>query len=190
MRDHGARAGWLFPLTPSHHRDVEHSQIATASRTNAGKVPESMDRLAPEDRITISEDEHLTEPLVSPTANDALSWAKHVHEDDRTSKELATSNRNEERKPAPSASGAAALPSVVGPGTPEAGPQHKTNAPQASPLKSAKEPSRRSTKEMQKPANRRARPERDDYPAREKQPTRSIISQLPIVGPVFGLLVP
>ena len=190
----GLVLGWLFPLNPSRHNEVEHSQVANASRANNENARESMDRKASDDQIIIGEDEHLTEPLVSPTTvpNDASSSdgptlsAKHVHEDDGTSK--ATSNRNEERKRAPLASGAAALPSVAGPGTPVA--QNKTNTPQANPRKSAKEPTRRSTKKMQKPANHRARPERDDYPSQEKQPKRSIISQLPIVGPVFGMLVP
>lgn len=193
----GLVLGWLFPLYPSRLNDVEHSQVATASPATAGEVREPMERRVPEDRITISEDGHLTEPPVSPTAvpKDASSLdgpalsAKHVHADDRTSKELATSNRNEERKPVPSASGVAALPTVIGPGTPEAR-QHKTDTPQANPLKNAKEPTRRSTKEMQKPAHHRPRPEPDDNPTQEKQPTRSIISQVPIVGPLFGLLIP
>jgi hypothetical protein len=178
----GLVLGWLFPLNPSLHNEVEHSQVATASPVTAGGVSEPMERLAPEDRIIIGEDEHLTVPLVSPTAvpHDVSSSdgptvsATHVPEGDR----------------APSASGVAALPTVAGPGTPEAARQHKIDAPQANSLKNAKEPKRRSTKEMQKAAHHRPRPKRDDNPTQEKQPTRSIISQVPIVGPVFGFLVP
>jgi hypothetical protein len=195
----GLVLGWLFPLSPSHHRNVEHPHTAIASRTDTGKGRESMDRLAPEDR---REDQHVTEPPSLPTparkdsANSdgpALS-AKHVHENARTSKKPTNSTSNEGHKPEPSASEEVALSSVVGRETPEAGPHNKTSTQRA---KSAKETARHSTKEAQKPSNHRARQGRDEHsarekdrPAREKPPTRSIVSQLPIVGPVFGLLIP
>lgn len=195
----GLVLGWLFPLAPLQHRNVGHPHAAIASRTDTGNVRAPMDRLAPEDR---REDEHVTEPPSLPTparkesANSdgpALS-AEHVHENVRASNELANSTRNERHKPEPSASETVALPSVAGPEAPDAKPKNKTNAQQA---KSIKEHARRSTKEAQKPPNHRTRQGRDEHntrekdrPAREKQPTRSIVSQLPIVGPVFGLLIP
>ena len=162
----GLALGWLFPLTSTDRRGEEPSQVAR--------------------------------PPFSPTAmpNDAVSSEgptiseKHVHEDDWTSKGSAGSNRVEKRKLASSASETAALPSEVGSETSRAGPQNKTTVPQASPPKTARKTNRRSTKEAQKPVNHLARPGRDDYPAREKQPTRNIVTQLPIFGPIFGLLVP
>ena len=71
----GLVLGWLFPLNPSRHNEVEHSQVANASRANNENARESMDRKASDDQIIIGEDEHLTEPLVSPTTvpNDASS---------------------------------------------------------------------------------------------------------------------
>ena len=160
----GLALGWLFPLTPTHHRDGAPTLVATASPTSAGRVREPME-LAPEGRITISEDD----------------WA---------SKESASSIKIEESNPTPSDSETAALASEADLETSTARPQNKTSVPKANPPKSAKKPGRLSAKEAQRPANLRARLERDDNPAREKQPTRSIISQLPIFGPVFGLLVP
>jgi hypothetical protein len=195
----GLVLGWLFPLTASHHSDVQSPHAAIASRTEIGQVRDSMDRLAPVDR---REDEHVTvpPPLPTPAQEDlansdgpALS-TKHVHENVETSNELAHTTSNEGRKPEPSASQEVALPSVARPGAPDAKPQNKSNAQQT---KSTKEHTRRSTKEAQKPPTRRFRQERDEHnarekdrPEREKQPTRSIVSQLPIVGPVFGLLIP
>jgi hypothetical protein len=195
----GLVLGWLFPLAPSHHRNVEQPHAAIASPTDTDKVRASMDRLAPEGR---REDEHVTEPPSVPAparkdsanSDDPALSAKHVRENVQASNELANSTGNEGHKPEPSASEEVALPSVAGPEAPDAKPQNKTNAQQA---KSTKEHARRSTKEAQKPPNHRTRQGRDEHnarekdrPAREKQPTRSIVSQLPIVGPVFGLLIP
>ena len=190
----GLVLGWLFPLSPSHHRKVAHPHAGIASRTDAGKVRESMDRLAPEDR---REDEHVTLPPSLPTparkdpanSDSPVLSANDAHENVRTSNEPATTNRSEERKPSLSAAEAVTLPVVVDREVPDTKPQNKTNAQHA---KSVGETARRSTKIAQKPASHRTRQEQghDDDPAQEKQTTRSIVSQLPIVGPVFGLLVP
>ena len=189
----GLVLGWLFPLSPSHHRNVGHPHATIASPTDTGNVRAPMDRLAPDDR---REDEHVTEPPSLPAParkesensdDDPALSAKHVHENVRTSNELANSTHNEGHKSEPSASETVPLPSVAGSEAPGAKPQNKTNAQQA---KSTKEHARRSTKEAQKPPSPRARQGRDEHSAREKQPTRSIVSQLPIVGPVFGLLIP
>lgn len=188
----GVVLGWLFPLFPSDRRDVEHPRAAIASRTDTGNVRESMARLGPEDR---REDEHVTEPPSLPTparkdlANSESPALSANDENVRTSNELATTNRSEERKPSLSAAEAVILPVVADPEVSDAKPQNKTNAQHA---KSVRETARRSTKIAQKPASHRTRQEqgRDDLPAREKQTTGSIVSQLPIVGPVFGLLIP
>jgi hypothetical protein len=166
----GLALGWLFPLTPS-HRAGEQSPVTAASQVSAGKVREPIEQLAPQD----SDDEDRPAPQFSPTAV--------------PSEELTSTDRIEERKPRPSASERMALPSVAGPAAPAA-EQNKTTAPQSASPKSAKSPNPRSTKEAQKATSHRARPGPDSYAGREKQPTPSIISQLPIVGPVFGLLVP
>jgi hypothetical protein len=193
----GLVLGWMFPL--SHHRNVEHSHAAIPSRSDTGQVPDPVDRLVPED---LREDEHVTVPPPLPTPeredlanSDGPSWsAKHVNENVATSREQADSTSNEGRNREPSAPQEVTPPSVVDPQALDAKPQIKTNAQQA---KNTKEHARRSTKEAQKPPARRSRQERDDHSAgekdravREKQPTRSIVSQLPIVGPVFGLLIP
>ena len=185
----GLVLGWLFPLSPW---QVAHPNAAIASRTDTGKVRGSVDRLAPEDQ---REDEHVTEPpsLPTPAPKDpanldgpALS-ANDGHENVRTS-EPATTNRNEERKPSLSAAEAVTQPFVADPEAPDAKSQNKIDAQHA---KSVRETARRSSKIARKSASHRSRQEqgRDDPPAREKQPTGSIVSQLPIVGPVFGLLI-
>ena len=186
----GLVLGWLFPLSPPHDRAVAHPHAAIASRTDTGKVRESMDRLAPEDR---REDEHVTEPPPLPTparkdpANSDSPALSANDENVRTSNEPVAITRNEEHRPTPLASEEAALSSVAHPEIPDAKPQNKTNAQQP---KSAKENVRGPTKEAQKSAGHRTRQQRDAHPAREKRPTPSIVSQLPIVGPVFGLLIP
>jgi hypothetical protein len=188
----GLVLGWLFPLSPSHDREVAHTHTGIASLTDTGKVRESMDRLTPEER---REDEHVTEPPPLPTparkdpANSDSPALSANDENVRTSNEPATTNRSAERKPSRSPAEAVTLPLVADPEAPDAKPQNKTNAQHA---KSVRETARRSTKIAQKPASHRTRQEqgRDDPPAREKQTTGSIVSQLPIVGPVFGLLIP
>jgi hypothetical protein len=188
----GLVLGWLFPLSPSHDREVAHTHTGIASLTDTGKVRESMDRLTPEDR---REDEHVTEPPPLPTparkdpANSDSPALSANDENVRTSNEPVAITRNEEHRPTPLASEEAALSSVAHPDIPDAKPQNKTNAQHA---KSVRETARRSTKIAQKPASHRTRQEqgRDDPPAREKQTTGSIVSQFPIVGPVFGLLIP
>lgn len=215
----GVVLGWLFPLSPSHYRDVEHPQAAMSSRADTGKVRESTDRLTPEDR---REDEHVAAPppLLMPALPDAeqassaeqvlksdgpASSPEHVTEDVRTSNERETTvapsqpaatDRDEQRKPTLSAAEVVTLPLMAGPQAPGARPRNHT---EVRPAKSTREHVRGPAKTAQRPASDRTRQQRDDddpperekdRPAREKQPTRSIVSQLPIVGPVFELLIP
>ena len=209
----GLVLGWLFPLTPSHHhRGVEHPHATMAPRPDIGTVRESEERPAPEGR---REDEHVTQPPSSPPAvlqgsetasspeqvqksDGRASSAEHVTETFRTSNDdenVRTSSQPAGRTPAPPVADAVTLPSVDAQG-PEAKPRNNTEARQS---KRTRELARGPSKAAQKPASYRTRQQRDDddpperekdRPAREKQPTRSIVSQLPIVGPVFGLLIP